>query len=397
MKKTNGTKGAIFKRIVAGSLSIVAAMLLALPGQVAAGDTAQTVSFTLPTGDILYGVSPIDVQATSTSSNPVFLFVSGPAYVDNGKVAITGAGTVNIAGLALGDATYAQAWNVSSIVIKKTSLVVTADNKTKVYGADNPALTVSYTGLVNGDTASALSTQPVLSTVVTTNSVAGTSAITFSTNAADTKENYNIQHVDGTLTVSKAPLTITAVNQTRKYGDENPDTGSVNGLRLRQYNDISGTAVTNLTDNVKYPAGFDVQAVADFFEWPQADDINTKPGNIGDNYGIELAGYITPTETALYQFWISADDGAELWLSTDDDPANLVKIANESQYNGVRNYPTLDRRLNADSLTSTVTASATHASTNLVAAIDTASTNLVAAIDSDTAAKAEAAAKKGGK
>jgi hypothetical protein len=39
MKKTNGTKGAIFKRIVAGSLSIVATMLLAFPGQVSAGDT----------------------------------------------------------------------------------------------------------------------------------------------------------------------------------------------------------------------------------------------------------------------------------------------------------------------------------------------------------------------
>merc|ERR1712216_658199 len=83
------------------------------------------------------------------------------------------------------------------------------------------------------------------------------------------------------MTVSKAPLTITAVNQTRTYGDENPDTGSVNGLRLRQYNDVSGTTVSDLKDSAKYPADFDVQAVAEFFEWPQADDINTKPSNIG--------------------------------------------------------------------------------------------------------------------
>ena len=83
-------------------------MLLALPGQLAAGDTAQTVSFSLPTGDTRYGVAPIDVGATATSGNPVFIFVSGPAYVDrNGKVAVTGTGTVNVAGLALGDATYA--------------------------------------------------------------------------------------------------------------------------------------------------------------------------------------------------------------------------------------------------------------------------------------------------
>jgi hypothetical protein len=168
----------------------------------------------------------------------------------------------------------------------------------------------------------------------------------------------------------------------------------VNGLRLRQYNDISGTAVTNLTDNVKYPAGFDIQAVAEFFEWPQADDINTKPGNIGDNYGIELAGYITPTETAQYQFWLSADDGAELWLSTDDDPANLAKIASESEWNGVRDYPTGDRRDNADAYAITVTASSTHASTNLVAAIDAAATALATGKVNDTAAKAAAAAAK---
>jgi hypothetical protein len=393
MKKTNGTKGAIFKSIVAGSLSIIATMLLALPGQLSAGDTAQTVSFSLPTGDTRYGVAPIDVGATATSGNPVFIFVSGPAYVDrNGKVAVTGTGTVNVAGFALGDATYAEAWHVASIEIKKKKLVVTADDKTKVYGSDNPALTFTMTGFVNGDTASSLSTQPVVTTAATNASGAGSVAITFSTNAADTKQNYWFEHVDGTLSITKAPLTIAAVNQTRTYGDENPDTGSVNGLRLREYRDISGTKVSDLTDNAKYPAGFDKQAVADYFEWPQTGDINTKPGGIADNYGIELAGYITPTETAEYQFWISADDGAELWLSTDDDPANLVKIANEPEWNGTRNYPTGDRRGNADAYSITVTASSTHSTTNLVAAIDSAATALATATTADTDAKAAEAA-----
>ena len=395
MKKTNGTKGAIFKRIVAGSLSIVATMLLALPSQVSAGDTAQTVSFTLPTGEVSYGVSPIDVKAEATSNNPVFIFVSGPAYVDrNGKVAVTGTGTVNIAGLVLGDSTYAQAWHVASFIIKKKALVITAESKSKSYGAANPELTVAYDGLVNGDTSASLSLLPAITTTATATSNAGSYPITFTTNAADSKLNYEIQHVEGALTITKVPLTIAALNQNRTYGDENPDTGSVNGLRLRQYNDISGVKVSDLTDNSKYPAGFDNQAVADFFEWPQADDINTKPSNIGDNYGIELAGYITPTETAEYQFWISADDGAALWLSTDDDPANLVKIATESEWNGVRDYPTTDRRGNADKYSVTVTASSTHNTTNLVAAIETAATAVAAATPADTVAKAELAARK---
>ncbi|MDC0316695.1 PA14 domain-containing protein [Verrucomicrobia bacterium] len=360
-----------------------------------AGDTAQTVSFTLPTVDVHYGDSPIDVKASATSNNPVFIFVSGPAYVDrNGKVAITGTGTVNIAGLVLGNATYAQAWHVDNITIKKKALTVTAESKTKVYGDENPTLTIAYDGLVNGDTSASLSLLPAITTTAKTDSNAGSYPITFTTNAVDSELNYSIQHVVGTMTITKVPLTIAALNQNRTYGDENPDTGSVNGLRLRQYNDISGTDVSDLTSNSKYPAGFDNQAVADFFEWPQAGDINTKPGNIGDNYGIELAGYITPTETAQYQFWISADDGAELWLSTDDDQANLVKIASESEWNGVRDYPTTDRRGNADKYSVTVTASSTHATTNLVAAIETAATAVAAATPADTAAKAELAARK---
>ena len=104
---------------------------------------------------------------------------------------------------------------------------------------------------------------------------------------------------------------------------------------MREYHGIGGGKVTDLTGNAKYPDGFDFQAVADYFEWPQSGDINKKPGNKADNYGIELAGYITPTESGQYQFHISSDDASELWLSTDESPGNLVKIATESNWNAV--------------------------------------------------------------
>jgi hypothetical protein len=57
--------------------------------------------------------------------------------------------------------------------------------------------------------------------------------------------------------------------------------------------------------------------------------------NIGDNYGHRLSGYLCPPYTGNYTFWISSDDDAELWLSTDANPANKRRIA---YVNGWTNY-----------------------------------------------------------
>jgi hypothetical protein len=46
-----------------------------------------------------------------------------------------------------------------------------------------------------------------------------------------------------------------------------------------------------------------------------------------DNYGSRFRGYVTPPGTGDYTFWIASDDASELWLSTDTNPDNKVKIA----------------------------------------------------------------------
>ncbi|WP_036670901.1 MBG domain-containing protein, partial [Pedobacter borealis] len=78
------------------------------------------------------------------------------------------------------------------------------------YGTANPTLTVTYTGFVNGDTNTSLTTQPSISTTAVTGSGAGTYPITAS---GAVSSNYSISYTAGTLTVTKAALTIAADNQ----------------------------------------------------------------------------------------------------------------------------------------------------------------------------------------
>lgn len=50
-------------------------------------------------------------------------------------------------------------------------------------------------------------------------------------------------------------------------------------------------------------------------------------GRMGKNYGTRYSTWVVPPETGDYRFWIAADDCGELWLSTDESPDNVKKIA----------------------------------------------------------------------
>jgi hypothetical protein len=79
-----------------------------------------------------------------------------------------------------------------------------------------------------------------------------------------------------------------------------------------------GTAVSDLTGAAGYPDS------PDDFEWRSALD---GPVDWADNYGARARGYLYPPADGDYTFWISGDDYQELYLSTDDDPANVSLIA----------------------------------------------------------------------
>ena len=108
-------------------------------------------------------------------------------------------------------------YNTSDFTITAVPLLITADDKTKAYGDANPTLTVTYTGLLNGDLAPA--TAPSISTTAVTSSPFGNYPITAS-GASD--PNYTITYADGTLSVTAVPLLITADDKTKAYGDANP-------------------------------------------------------------------------------------------------------------------------------------------------------------------------------
>ena len=50
-----------------------------------------------------------------------------------------------------------------------------------------------------------------------------------------------------------------------------------------------------------------------------------------DNYGARFSGLLQPPESGKYTFWLSAFEGAELYLSADDDPAHKRQIAYAAQ------------------------------------------------------------------
>jgi hypothetical protein len=91
------------------------------------------------------------------------------------------------------------------------------------------------------------------------------------------------------------------------------------GVILREWwSEIPGGDVASLTGNPKFPnepTGFEFIPAFD------------TPIDTADNYGSRVRGYVLPPATGDYVFWICTDDGGELWLSTDESPANKRKIA----------------------------------------------------------------------
>lgn len=92
-------------------------------------------------------------------------------------------------------------------------------------------------------------------------------------------------------------------------------TGSIN---FQRWNNINGSAVSNLTSNVNYPNNPSSSGTRTTFEMLT---------NLGNNLGIRMYGYICPPTTGNYIFWIASDASGELWISTTNSAANKIRRA----------------------------------------------------------------------
>lgn len=62
------------------------------------------------------------------------------------------------------------------------------------------------------------------------------------------------------------------------------------------------------------------------------------PVNISDIYGSRYSGFLCAPQTGNYTFWISSDDKSELWLSTNAEVSNKVKIAYVNEWTNFRQW-----------------------------------------------------------
>ena len=116
---------------------------------------------------------------------------------------------------------YTITYTPGSITVTRAPLTITASGGSMTYGGTVPSITASYTGLVNSQTSAALTTQPVCSTTATsTSTVAGSPYPSSCSGAA--ADNYSITYANGSLTVTRAVLTVTANSASKTYGAANP-------------------------------------------------------------------------------------------------------------------------------------------------------------------------------
>ena len=186
--------------------------------------TKAPLTITASSGSMTYGGTP----PTITPSYSGFVNGDSPASLTTAPVCSTAATSGSpVAGSpytsscsgAL-DPNYSVSYPTGSVTVAQAPLTVTASSPSTTFGTV-PAITPSYAGFVNGDTAASLTTKPTCSTLQIASSTVANSPYTSSCNGA-VDANYAIGYTHGSVSVSPAPLTITASSSSMVFGSTPP-------------------------------------------------------------------------------------------------------------------------------------------------------------------------------
>jgi filamentous hemagglutinin family protein len=181
------------------------------------GDANPTLSYLITAGSLVNNdtlAGGLATDATGTSNVGTYAITQGT--LANGNYAITYAG--------------------ANLAITQRAITVTADAQSRLYGDANPTLSYLITAgsLVNNDTLAG-----GLQTSATSTSGVGSYAITQGTLA---NGNYAITYAGANLAVTARPITITAHDLARIYGETNPElTFTVGGSGLVNGDSLTGS------------------------------------------------------------------------------------------------------------------------------------------------------------
>ena len=143
---------------------------------------------------------------------------------------------------------YIFGYEPGTLTITKAPLTAKVNDVTRQYGQDNPAFTINYTGLKNGETVPKWEEALKIETTATKTSDVGNYDIT----ATGIPTNYSLTTTKGLLSITQAPLTIKADNTTRKYFETEPSfTYSCSGFLNGDNVDVLTKAPSFNTDATK--------------------------------------------------------------------------------------------------------------------------------------------------
>jgi hypothetical protein len=216
------------------------------------GDANPTLTATIS------GFQGSDTQANSTTGAP------SCSTAANATSSVSGSPyTITASQGSLASSKYDFTLVNGNLTVNKAPLTVTADNKSREYGAANPTFTASYSGFKNGQTlaTSGVTGSPSLTTTATpTSSVAGSPYAITAALGTLASGNYSFTtFVDGKLSVNKTTLTVTADNKFKILGAANPNfTASYSGFKNGETlgtSGVSGLPSLTTTADLQSPVG----------------------------------------------------------------------------------------------------------------------------------------------
>ncbi|MCA6453979.1 MAG: gliding motility-associated C-terminal domain-containing protein, partial [Chitinophagaceae bacterium] len=245
-----------------GTLSTAAVGTYSITASNATGSTVSNYAISYVTGTLTVTAAPLTITAndqskvygtTGTLSSSAFS-VTGLAAGENiNSVTLSSAGTVSTAAVGTYSITasnatgstvsnYTITYVSGTLTVTSAPLTITANDQSKVYGSTGTlgSSAFSVTGLAAGESISSVSLN---SPGTVSTAAVGTYSITASSATGSTVSNYTISYVTGTLTVTAAPLTITADAQSKVYGT----TGTLGSSAFSVTGLASGESISSVT------------------------------------------------------------------------------------------------------------------------------------------------------